>query len=75
MKTLGPRYDPYNHMHLDASHDSETALKKIRTAGSVSITPELFEKLYLSPQNRVHGDLRRTVGNPTPLLVCIHLTL
>ncbi|KAF2260725.1 GPR1/FUN34/YaaH-class plasma membrane protein-like protein [Lojkania enalia] len=56
-----------SHMHLDASHDSETALKKMRTAGSVSITPELFEKLYLSPQNRVHGDLRKTVGNPTPL--------
>ncbi|KAF2019340.1 hypothetical protein BU24DRAFT_439524 [Aaosphaeria arxii CBS 175.79] len=39
----------------------------MRTAGSISISPELFEKLYLSPQNRVHGDLRRTVGNPTPL--------
>ncbi|KAJ4359855.1 uncharacterized protein N0V89_000411 [Didymosphaeria variabile] len=55
------------HQHLDASHDSETALRKIQTAGSISITPELFEKLYLSPQTRVHGDLRRTVGNPTPL--------
>lgn len=65
---------PYNgayhnefHQHLDGSHDSETALKKIRTAGVVSITPELFEKLYLSPQNRVHGDLRTTFGNPTPI--------
>jgi hypothetical protein len=54
-------------MHLDGNHDSETALHKIRTAGSISISPELFEKLYLSPQNRVHGDLRRTFGNPTPL--------
>ncbi|KAF2113382.1 GPR1/FUN34/YaaH-class plasma membrane protein [Lophiotrema nucula] len=54
-------------MHLDERHDSETALRKIRTAGSISITPELFEKLYLSPQNKVHGDLRRTVGNPTPI--------
>jgi hypothetical protein len=59
-------YDPYR-MHIDASHDSEGALKKIRTAGSVSISPELFEKLYLSPPTNVHGDLRRTVGNPTPL--------
>lgn len=55
------------HQHLDASHDSDTALRKIRTAGSISISPELFEKLYLSPQTKVHGDLRRTVGNPTPL--------
>ncbi|KAF2714197.1 GPR1/FUN34/YaaH-class plasma membrane protein [Pleomassaria siparia CBS 279.74] len=63
--------NPYNgyggHQHLDHDHDSETALRKIRTAGSVSITPELFEKLYLSPQTKVSGDLRRTVGNPTPL--------
>jgi hypothetical protein len=55
------------HHHLDASHDSGTALHKIRTAGSISISPELFEKLYLSPQNKVAGELRKTFGNPTPL--------
>jgi hypothetical protein len=55
------------HHHLDASYDSSTALHKIRTAGSISISPELFEKLYLSPQNKVSGDLRKTFGNPTPL--------
>ncbi|KAF1998794.1 GPR1/FUN34/YaaH-class plasma membrane protein [Amniculicola lignicola CBS 123094] len=54
-------------MHLDASHDSMAALRKIRTAGSVSISPELFEKLYLEPKHKVSGDLRRTLGNPTPL--------
>lgn len=59
-------YDSF-HQHLDSSHDSETALRKIHTAGSISITPDLFEKLYLSPQNRVKGDLRKTFGNPTPL--------
>lgn len=55
------------HQHLDVSHDSQTALRKIHTAGSISISPELFEKLYLSPPTKVHGDLRKTVGNPTPL--------
>lgn len=55
------------HQHLDMGHDSDTALRKIRTAGSISISPELFEKIYLSPQNKVHGDLRKTVANPTPL--------
>jgi hypothetical protein len=43
------------------------ALKRIQTAGSISISPELFEKIYLSPQNKVKGELRKTVGNPTPL--------
>lgn len=52
------------------THENETAddtLRRIRTAGSISISPELFEKLYLSPENRVSGDLRKTFGNPTPM--------
>ena len=53
--------------HLDDDMDSEAALKRIRTVGSISISPELFEKIYLSPQNAVKGDLRKTFGNPTPL--------
>lgn len=43
------------------------AIQKIRTAGSVSMDAQLFEKLYLSPKNQVKGDLRAIVGNPTPL--------
>jgi hypothetical protein len=43
------------------------AIQKIRTAGSVSMDAQLFEKLYLSPKNHVKGDLRSIVGNPTPL--------
>lgn len=31
------------------------------------MSPEFFEKLYLSPQNKVHGVLRKTFANPTPL--------
>jgi len=69
-KDFSPNGGPYNDnytQHLDHTHDSDTALRKIRTAGSISISPELFEKLYLSPQTKVHGDLRKTFGNPTPL--------
>ncbi|KAI9732589.1 MAG: hypothetical protein M1834_003925 [Cirrosporium novae-zelandiae] len=55
-----------NH-HLSAKEDPDDALRKIRTAGSISISPELFEKIYLSPQNQVKGDLRKTFANPTPL--------
>lgn len=29
--------------------------------------PELFEKLYLTPQAKVTGDLRSTFANPTPV--------
>ncbi|KAF4977554.1 hypothetical protein FZEAL_5925 [Fusarium zealandicum] len=43
------------------------ALKQFRSAASVQMTPELFEKLYLSPMNKVKGDLRQTFGNPTPI--------
>jgi hypothetical protein len=53
-------------LHHD-HHDEETALRRLRTAGSISITPELFEKIYLSPKNQVSNNVRSTVGNPTPL--------
>ncbi|KFY32508.1 hypothetical protein V493_00129 [Pseudogymnoascus sp. VKM F-4281 (FW-2241)] len=49
--------------------DTDANLEQIRTANSISISPELFEKIYLSPQNAVRGDLRKTFGNPTP--VCL----
>jgi hypothetical protein len=45
----------------------ERDLSKLDTAGSVVMTKELFEKLYLSPQSNVAGNLRKTFGNPTPL--------
>lgn len=59
-----------NNYHMnDMNTEHGAALNKIRTAGSISISPELFEKLYLSPQNAVKGDLRKTFGNPTPVYV------
>ncbi|PHH85877.1 hypothetical protein CDD83_11043 [Cordyceps sp. RAO-2017] len=52
------------------------ALNKFRTATSVSMSPELFEKLYLSPKNHIKGELRQTFGNPSPIglagfLICL----
>ena len=47
--------------------DNHEYLSRMETAGSVVMTKELFEKLYLSPQTKVSGDLRKTFGNPTPL--------
>jgi len=66
----GYGYGGAGHQHLNSSMDEDLALKQIRTAGSISISPELFEKLYLSPKNDVKGELRKTFGNPTPLALC-----
>jgi uncharacterized protein len=57
-------------IYLDSKmSDHEAMMQRVQTAGGVSMSPELFEKLYLSPQNVVKGDLRKTFGNPTPLFV------
>lgn len=48
-----------------------------RTNTFLSMTPEMFEKLYLSPPSKAKGQLRQTFGNPTPIAVlgfCVALT-
>ncbi|KAI9678340.1 MAG: hypothetical protein M1817_006286 [Caeruleum heppii] len=45
----------------------ESMLRGLKTANSFTISPEVFEKMYLSPETPVKGDLRKTFGNPTPL--------
>ncbi|KAK6363891.1 uncharacterized protein PV06_09715 [Exophiala oligosperma] len=45
----------------------EQTLQHIRTAESVFVPKDVFEKLYLNPERPVAGRLRQTVGNPTPL--------
>lgn len=49
--------------------DRMDTLNRFRSATSISMSPELFEKLYLSPQNKIKGELRKTFGNPTPMCV------
>lgn len=74
-KTINHRESPGNshdggrnsHSYLSDDLDHDTVLSRMRTAGSISISPELFEKIYLSPKNKVKKDLRQTFGNPTPL--------
>lgn len=51
----------------DYPDDVDNALHRARTTGAVSISAELFEKLYLAPKTEVSGQLRRTLGNPTPM--------
>ncbi|KAF7190699.1 Protein alcS [Pseudocercospora fuligena] len=66
-KDYAPSYGDQGNISLHPNESPELALQKIRTAGSVSIPPELFEKLYLNPEARVKGELRKTFGNPTPV--------
>lgn len=51
----------------DYRDDIDQTLHRAKTAGAVSISAELFEKLYLAPKTEVNGQLRRTFGNPTPM--------
>lgn len=51
----------------ESSGTSMPTLQQVRTEGSITITPEMFERMYLAPQNKVAGDLRKTLGNPTPI--------
>ncbi|KAF3914157.1 hypothetical protein AA313_de0209510 [Arthrobotrys entomopaga] len=51
------------------NESSKDRLDRIRTGATIPISAEMFEKLYLTPENRVHGDLRKTFGNPTPIAI------
>jgi hypothetical protein len=50
----------------DAHFDSEEKLR-YELAKTVTLTPELYEKLFISPKTPVAGNLRVTFGNPTPI--------
>ncbi|KAI1846881.1 hypothetical protein JX265_004851 [Neoarthrinium moseri] len=51
----------------DLEAGGNDGLRQLRSVQSVSMSPELFEKLYLSPPTKAAGNLRRTFGNPTPM--------
>jgi hypothetical protein len=53
---------------IEREHKS-TNLDRFATNGSISVPMDVFEKMYLNPETRVKGELRKTFGNPTPLSV------
>ena len=55
--------------YLDRPFSDGHPLRHTTTAATttITLTPEQFEKIYLSPQSGVKGDLRATFANPTPL--------
>ncbi|CAJ2508506.1 Uu.00g135320.m01.CDS01 [Anthostomella pinea] len=50
---------------ISSDHDMEKGLH--RTDTSVTMPPELFEKLYLTPKVPMHSDYNRRFANPTAL--------
>jgi len=61
--------DPHRHRH---SSDDDIAMEKPQltqtiSSGAISISPELFEKLYLTPKTPHVGDNIRRFANPTPM--------
>jgi hypothetical protein len=42
-------------------------LHQIKSSGGMTISPELFERLYLTPKVASTGDFRKRFANPTPL--------
>jgi hypothetical protein len=56
-----------SHQSPEEKNTQYNHLDRFATNGSVAIPMEVFEKMYLNPQNVVKGELRRTFGNPTPM--------
>jgi len=52
---------------IKPEHHEYNNLKRYATNGSIAIPMDVFEKMYLNPEIRVKGELRRTFANPTPL--------
>jgi len=48
-------------------HIESSNLEHIKSAGAFSISPELFEKLYLNPKTNTGAHNRKQFANPTPL--------
>jgi len=60
---------PRNNGSRAGDYDEEIGpdLSHMKSSGGLTISPEMFEKLYLTPKTRVPGDFRRRFANPTPL--------
>jgi uncharacterized protein len=63
---------------ISIEHDVETNPNRLhRETTFATLSPEMFEQVYLAPKTATRGDLRHTFGNPTPIAVvgfCIGLT-
>ncbi|KAK0268241.1 hypothetical protein LTR91_011695 [Friedmanniomyces endolithicus] len=58
----GARDVDYNHAGANGLNLTQT-----QTIGGMTISPELFEKLYLTPKVPRVGDYNKRFANPTPM--------
>ncbi|CZR69343.1 related to plasma membrane ammonium transporter (Ato3) [Phialocephala subalpina] len=54
-------------LNEEISEDMGSHLHQLKSSGQMTISPELFEKLYLTPKTAPVGDFRKRFANPTPL--------
>lgn len=47
--------------------ETSPRLSHFKSSGHVTLSPEMFEKLYLTPKTVSTGDYRKRFANPTPL--------
>lgn len=63
--------EPVNHYFNNGPDSSPNmaagAFERIRTTGSITLSPEQFERLYLQPFEREKVDPRKTFGEHTSM--------
>jgi hypothetical protein len=52
---------------IEKGDSNDLNLTKTQTISGMTISPELFEKLYLTPKTPHAGDYNKRFANPTPL--------
>jgi len=60
-------YAPTKAAATGGSHIEQSELHRIRSAGALTISAEMFEKIYLTPKTFKDDHLRKKFANPTPL--------
>lgn len=58
--------------HSDPAVD-EDRTRNNNLAQTMTMSPSLFEKMYLGPKTEVKGDLRKMFANPSPLALLVSL--
>ena len=56
----------YERDYVDQDKHTATdhAIERVPTNDSTYVPPDKVEKLFLSPENKVKGELRKMFGNP-----------
>jgi uncharacterized protein len=73
--TPRPKANMGNDMTFHSDGSRRDTLRKFRSAESIIIPRDVFEKLYLSPQQPAAGHYRKTFGSPTPVALVGFLLL